>query len=69
MRLHFNLVRGTQRIPDEEGVDVEDLHAGVLEAFETLRAMQEQDAANASSWPGGNCKSAMVLCALSHQSP
>ena len=52
MRLHFNLLRGDQRIPDEVGVDVEDLQAGVLEAFETLRAMQERDPEDASSWAG-----------------
>jgi hypothetical protein len=52
MRLYFNIVRGDELIPDEEGFDARDVNAAIAVAAETIRQAQGEDHGFASRCRG-----------------
>jgi hypothetical protein len=53
MRCYFNLVNGSERILDRDGIDVRDLeqaHAQALKAIEELRLEDDGSAGDWSNW-------------------
>jgi hypothetical protein len=52
MRLYFHLVKGTEAIRDEHGIEVSDVDAARAEALNTIREMRSAEDSEPPDWTG-----------------
>ena len=52
VRVHFNLVRRDEIIPDGEGIDVDDIQQAVFEVIDTAKELQQKDPSSRNDWSG-----------------
>jgi hypothetical protein len=50
MRLYLNIVQGDEIMPDEDGIEVRDIDAAVIDAKEVIQELQTADPGFASRW-------------------
>jgi hypothetical protein len=50
MKCYFNLVNGSEKILDQDGVEVRDLNQAQKQALKAIEELREEDVASASDW-------------------
>ena len=52
MRLYFHLLKGTEAIRDQEGIEVSDVDAARAEALSTIRDLRSAEERDPPDWAG-----------------
>ncbi|GEO19288.1 DUF6894 family protein [Microvirga aerophila] len=50
MRCYFNLVNGSEKIPDPDGIEVRDLKQAYAQALKAIEELREEDDASEGDW-------------------
>jgi hypothetical protein len=50
MRCYFNLVNGSERINDQDGIEVRDIEQARIQALKAISELREEDDATSSDW-------------------
>jgi hypothetical protein len=50
MRCYFNLVNGSEKILDPDGIEVRDLEQAYAQALKAIDELREEDDASAGEW-------------------
>jgi hypothetical protein len=50
MRCYFNLVNGSEKIPDPDGIEVRDLEQAYAQALKAIEELREEDDASEGDW-------------------
>lgn len=50
MKCYFNLVNGSERIADLEGIEVKDLEQAWAQAFKAIDELRQEDDSEAEDW-------------------
>ena len=73
MRLYFHLLKGTEAIRDEDGIEVSDVDVARAEALNTIREMRSAEDTQHPDWTGWKLavadKSGALLFSLDVDTP
>jgi hypothetical protein len=50
MKCYFNLVNGSERIIDQDGIEVRDIEQAHVQAVKAIAELREEDDATSSDW-------------------